>query len=113
MDATKYYEELGIKIHEVYPKESAHKNEVWRLMQEDEEKGKELLRTQHLSPMAIKFQNAVKAAHPNLLEEEGVLTGRTFSADDSIRVGFINGKGNMKDAMQVAKALAEAYQFNK
>ena len=78
-----------------------------------EEKGKELLRTQHLSPMAIKFQNAVKAAHPNLLEEEGVLTGRTFSADDSIRVGFINGKGNMKDAMQVAKALAEAYQFNK
>src|SRR5690606_21666990 len=66
MDATKYYEEMGVKIHEVYPKESEHKNEVWRMIQEDEEKGKQLLRDQHLSPMAIKFQDAVRKAHPNL-----------------------------------------------
>lgn len=112
MDAKKYYEEMGIKIHEVYPEESAHKNEIWRLMQDNEEKGKEMLRKMHLSPMAIKFQEAVKAAHPNLIEEEGVLTGRTFTTDDAIRIRMINGKGNMMEAMQTAKALAEAYQYS-
>lgn len=108
MDATKYYEDMGVKIHEVYPKESEHKNEIWRLLQEDEEKGKQMLRDMHLSPMAIKFQEAVKTAHPNLLEEEGVLTGRTFGTEDAIRIGMINRQGNMLEAMQIASALAEA-----
>lgn len=112
MDATKYYEDMGVVLHEVYADESPHKNEIWRLIKEDEEKGKALLRKEHLSPMAIKFQNAVKAAHPNILQEEGVLTGRTYGTDDAIRIGMINGKGNMKDAMQAAKALAEAYQIS-
>lgn len=112
MDATKYYEEMGVKIHEVYPEESKHKNEIWRAIQEDEEKGKEMLRKMHLSPMAIKFQEAVKAAHPNLIEEEGVLTGRTFGTEDAIRIGMINKQGNMMEAMQIAKALAEAYSIS-
>lgn len=112
MDATKYYEEMGVKIHEVYPEESNHKNEIWRAIKEDEEKGKEMLRKMHLSPMAKKFQEAVKAAHPNLIEEEGVLTGRTFGTEDAIRIGMINKQGNMIEAMQVANALAEAYSIN-
>ena len=112
MDATKYYEDMGVKIHEVYPDESKHKNEVWRAIQEDEKKGKEMLKKMHLSPMAIKFQEAVKAAHPNLLEEEGVLTGRTFGTEDAIRIGMINKQGNMMEAMQIASALAEAYSIN-
>ena len=62
--------------------------------------------------MAIKFQEAVKAAHPNLIEEEGVLTGRTFGTEDAIRIGMINKQGNMIEAMQVANALAEAYSIN-
>lgn len=112
MDAKKYYEEMGVKVHEVYPDESAHKNEIWRAIQDDEEKGKQMLKTMHLSPMAQKFQEAVRAAHPNLKEEEGVLTGRTFGTDDAIRIGMINKQGNMMEAMQVAKALAEAYSIN-
>lgn len=111
MDATKYYEDMGIVMHEVYPDESEHKNEIWRAIQDDEEKGKKLLKELHLSPMAIQFQNAVKAAHPNLLEEEGVLTGRTFGAEEAQRIGFINSIGNMKEAMLVAKALAETYNL--
>ena len=112
MDATKYYEEMGVKIYEVYPEESKHKNEVWRAIQEDEEKGKQMLRDMHLSPMAKQFQAAVRKAHPNLLEEEGVLTGRTFSADDAVRLNMINRVGSIKEAMQVAKALAEAHKLN-
>lgn len=112
MDATKMYEEAGIKIHEVYADQSDHKNEVWRVIQNNEEEGFKMLREMYLNPMAIQFQEAVKKAHPNLLEEEGVLTGRTFGAEDAVRVGFINQIGNMKDAMQVGKALAEAYKLN-
>lgn len=112
MDATKYYEDMGITMHEVYPDESKHKNEIWRALKEDEAKGKQMLKDMQLSPMAQQFQEAVKQAHPNLLEEEGVLTGRTFSAEDAVRIGFINKIGNMKEAMLTAKALAEAYQLN-
>lgn len=112
MDATKYYEDMGIKMQEVYPEESEHKNEIWRQIKDDEEKGKQILREQHLSPMAQKFQAAVKKAHPNLIEEEGVLSGRTFGTEDAIRIGFINKQGNMLEAMQIAKALAEAYSIN-
>jgi protease-4 len=112
MDATKYYEDMGVVMHEVYPDESSHKNEIWRALKEDEEKGKQMLKDMQLSPMAIKFQEAVKQAHPNLLDEEGVLTGRTFGAEDAQRIGFINKTGNMKEAMQVAKALAQAYKIS-
>jgi len=111
-DATKYYEDMGVKFHEVYPEESKHKNEIHRLLQEDEEKGKQLLIDRELSPMAKDLQAIAKAAHPNLLEEEGVLTGRTFRTNDAIRIGIINRQGNMMDAMLMAKALAEAFSIN-
>ncbi|MDC7994454.1 S49 family peptidase [Altibacter sp. HG106] len=103
----KYYEDLKIVMEEVYPEESKHKNEVWRLYKEDPEKGKALLRKMRLAPMAQKFQGAVKAAHPNLIEEEGVLTGRTFSAEDAVRINMIDSIGNMEEAMSMGLALAE------
>lgn len=112
MDATNYYEKLGVKVHEVYADESEHKNEIVKAIRADEEKGYQMLRDMHLNPMAQKFQAAVKAAHPNLLEEEGVLTGRTYDADEALRIGFINKIGNIKEALLTAKALSEVYNFN-
>ena len=106
-DLSKYYENMGVVMEEVYPKESKHKNEVWRLYKDDPEAAKKMLADEHLSPMAIKFQNAVRAAHPNILEEEGVLTGRTFSADDAVRIGMINAIGDLSQAMQMAQSLSE------
>ena len=64
-----------------------------------------------LNPMAKKFQEAIKAAHPNLIEEEGVLTGRTFGAEDAVRLGMINKIGNLKEAMQIAQGLAEMSNY--
>jgi len=112
MDATKYYEEMGVEIHEIYADQSEHKNEIPKVIKEDKEKGYQLLRDMHLNPMALKFQAAVKAAHPNLLEEEGVLTGRTYGTEDAIKLNIINQQANMPEAMQIAKALAEAYSIN-
>jgi len=112
MDATKYYEALGVEMHEVYSDLSEHKNEIPKAIKADKEKGYQLLRDMYLNPMAQKFQEAVKAAHPNLIEEEGTLTGRTYGTEDAIRLNMINQEANMKEAMQIAKALAEAYSIN-
>jgi len=106
LDVRQYWENLGIFEKEVYPDESSHKNEIWRQLKEDEEKGMQMMREQ-LKPIAIQFQNAVRAAHPNLIEEEGVLTGRTFSAEDALRVNMIDAIGNMSDAFNQAVILAE------
>lgn len=106
LDVRQYWENLGIFEKEVYPDESSHKNEIWRKLKEDEEAGMQMLRDQ-LKPIAQKFQAAVKAAHPNLIEEEGVLTGRTFSAEDALRVNMIDAIGNMSDAFNQAVILAE------
>lgn len=106
LDVRKYWEDMGIFEKEVYPDESSHKNEIWRRLKDDEEAGMQMLREQ-LKPIAIKFQNAVRAAHPNLIEEEGVLTGRTFSAEDALRVNMIDGIGNMSDAFNQAVILSE------
>ena len=112
MDATKYYEDLGIKIEEVYPDESKHKNEIWRTMKKNPKKGKEMLKKMQLSPLAIAFQNDVKKAHPNLLKEEGVLTGRTFTAEDAVRIGMINSIGTITDAINKLKMMAEMSSIN-
>lgn len=106
-DLTKYYEDLGVILEEVYPEESKHKNEIWRMYKDDPEKAREMLRKKHLSPMAQKFQEAVKAAHPNLIQEEGVLSGRTFSAEDAVRLNMINKIGTKEEAMTIALSLAE------
>ncbi len=111
MDLTKYYEDLKIILEEVYPDESKDKNEIHRTYKEDPEKARKMLREMHLAPMAQKFQAAVKAAHPNLIEEEGVLTGRTFGAEDAVRLGMINKIGNLKEAMQIAQGLAEVSNY--
>jgi protease-4 len=111
MDLTKYYEDLKIILEEVYPDESTHKNEIHRIYKEDPEKARKMLRDMHLAPMAQKFQAAVRAAHPNLIEEEGVLSGRTFGADEAVRLGLINKIGNLKEAMVIAQGLAEASNY--
>lgn len=108
-DFSKYHEDLGIVDHEVYADESSHKNEIWRKLKEDEKAGKQMLKDRELSPMALQFQDIVKKAHPNLIQEEGVLSGRVFGADEAIRLNMINGKGSLEDAMRIAKGFAEVY----
>ena len=39
-----------------------------------------------LSPLAISFQNAVKEKRPNLKQEDGVLHGAVYFADEALRL---------------------------
>ncbi|WZL88302.1 S49 family peptidase [Salinimicrobium sp. 3283s] len=107
-DTKAVYEKLGYKFHEIYPDESPHKNEAFRLALE----GKyEMIKEEHLSPTAKKFQGAVRAGRPNLKEEVGVLTGKTFTADQSLEYGMIDAIGSLQDALAYIDVMLDLKNF--
>lgn len=103
-DNRKYLETLGYVFHEIYPKESEHKNEAFSLALKGEY---DMIKAEHLSPIAIKFQEAVKAARPNLKEELGVLSGKTFPADKAIEYGMIDTVGSLAQAIERLHIMSE------
>jgi len=108
IDSRPVLEEKGYKLHEIYPKESEHKNEAFRLALE----GKyDMIKKEHLSPVAIKFQDAIRAAMPNLVEETGVLTGKTFSAEKSLELNLIHGIGSIEDVFERLEMLVELKNY--
>lgn len=101
-DAKPYWEEKGIKFHEIYPPESENKNEAFRLALE----GKyEMIIEEHLSPIARKFQSAVRVGRPGLKEEKGVLNGKTYDADKALGLGMIDAIGNLSEALEMVDKL--------
>lgn len=101
-DLKPYWEKQGIVFHEIYPPESDNKNEAFRLALE----GKyEMIIKEHLSPIAIKFQSAVRAGRPGLKEEKGVLNGKTYDADKAVGLGMIDSIGTLSDAMAMVDRL--------
>lgn len=109
VDAQPYWEEKGYKFHEIYPEESKHKNEAFRLALEEKY---DMIKSEHLSPIAKKFQNAVRTNMPGLKEEEGVLTGKTFDADASLGLGMIHAIGGFKQAIEMANIYSEIKSMN-
>lgn len=110
VDSKPVMEKQGYVFHEIYPKESQHKNEAFRLARE----GKyDMIKEEHLSPIAKKFQAAVRAGRPNLKEETGVLTGKTFGAELALEYGMIDAIGSIKDAREQIDLLLEIKQFKR
>jgi len=108
VDTRKYLESFGYVFHDVYPDESAHKNEAWNLMLKGDY---ELIKKEHLSPLAIKFQDDVRAACTNLKEEIGVLTGKTFGADQALEYGMIDAIGSQDQAIQRLHVMSELNHY--
>lgn len=108
-DNKKALEEKGYVFHEIYPKESEHKNEAFRLALE----GKyDKIKQEMLSPKAIQFQEFVKSKLPNLKTDvSGVLTGKTFYALDAVELGFANSIGNFDKAANMVKVLSELRNY--
>lgn len=109
VDAQPYYEKMGYKFHVIHPEESKHKNEAFQLARKGDYK---MIKEEILSPMAIKFQQAIRDKRPNLKEELGVLTGKTFDADRALGIGLIDAIGSYKDALEMARRLAFKYQVS-
>lgn len=96
------YKKEGIELHEIYAPESENKNEAFRLALE----GKyDMIKEEELSPIARKFQGAVRDNRKNLKEEKGVLSGKSFFAEDAKRLGLIDTIGNINDAIMMIEVL--------
>lgn len=104
-DMQPYYEQMGIKFHTIFAPESDYKNRPFLLALE----GKyDEIQKEMLSPLAVKFQNAVKANRPSLKSEtKGILNGRMFYASDALDNGLIDKIGTMQTAIDTARELAD------
>lgn len=104
-DYTKYYEDLGIKIHTVYSDLSNYKNAPF----EAAKAGKyELVKAEELNPLAIRFQDSVRERRKGKLDEkvEGILSGRMFYANDALKYGLIDSIGDKQFAVQRAREIS-------
>ncbi|WP_312139489.1 S49 family peptidase [Sphingobacterium sp.] len=82
IDMIPYYEAKGAKFHEVYAQQSSEKNLAFQKLLKGEY---DQIKEEMLNPMAIKFQNAVKANRPKLnLEIPGILSGSTYQGSKSV-----------------------------
>lgn len=112
-DIRPMYEKEGVKFHKIYAPESNWKNRPFELALE----GKyEEIEQEELSPLAIAFQNAVKANRSGKLNLEvpGLLNGRMFFADNqkdqalnAKAVGLIDEVGSVDLAVQLVRDLAK------
>lgn len=111
MDAKGYYEKNGIIIKNIYAPESSEKNKSFELAME----GKfEAIQNEELSPLAQAFQKAVTADRGSKLlsaEDTRILKGKTYSAENSLANGLIDGIGNRKLAVDMLFEKIEIQKF--
>ena len=109
MTYQKYLADLGVKEHTIYSNYSEEKNKAFDLAME----GKyDLIRTEHLDPLAIKFQTDIKTNLPKLdLNVDGIITGKMFYAEEALQHGFIQEIGNEQRAVERLKELAAVHTF--
>lgn len=101
LDMIPYYEKQGAKFHEIYADQSGDKNLAFqKVMKGDYAQ----IREEMLNPMALKFQNAVKANRENalVLDTPGILSGATYAGEQSVRIGLADKIGTLKDAIDYA-----------
>jgi len=109
-DYQEYFEKQGIKIHTIYAPESTHKNkEVEDALNGDYK----LIKERMLSPLARKFQEAVREQRSGKLDEkaDGILNGAMFWGGEAVQYGLADGIGTLGDAIQRAFDLKEIWKF--
>lgn len=98
-DMQPYYEKQGVKFHTIYAPESESKNEAFNLALE----GKyEMIKSEMLSPLARKFQAAVRQGRNGKIDltVKGILSGKMFYADDAAKHGMIDGVLSLNQALE-------------
>ena len=107
----KWMEMNGLERVAVYADESEDKNLPIRLALE----GKfDLIKKEMLSPLAIMFQEDMVALNPDLKKDvPGVLTGKTFYAEDAVKVGFAKRIGTITEALRELSITSELNHYKK
>jgi protease-4 len=112
-DFVPYYESLNIKHHIVIPEESSEKNAAIELALKGQY---DRIKKEQLSPLAIGFQNHVKANRSGKLiidENEIVIKGQTYFAKQSVEIGLVDGIRTQEQAIQEVFDLIEVQKFLK
>lgn len=97
-DYSKRYEELGIKIHEVYADQSSEKNKLYKEVLKGNYKP---VKEEHLNPIAQQFIDSVKemrGAKINLKAGDP-FKGATFMATQAKEIGLIDEIGSYEQAL--------------
>lgn len=103
-DFSEQNKKYGIKTRTIYPPESKYKNLPERNATA-ETPDDDLLIKEILSPLAVQFQNTIKANLPGLdLSVEGIIEGREFYAKDAVQYGLIHGIMSLDEATSYIKA---------
>lgn len=106
------YEKAGVKFHEIYATRSGEKNgwvrEAFKAdpTNADDDHYK-AIREQYIDPFNESFINLVQKNRPGVKDENGVLSGRVFSASDALKHGLIDSTGQtLEGAIAAVRALA-------
>lgn len=105
MDFKGYYEQMGIKKHEVYATDSTHKNNGFR--QASEGNYEPLIKT-WLDPLNSEFTGAIQENLPNA--DKTVLNGSHFIAKDAKKKGLVDKIGTFETAVKTAMKLGKEQQ---
>lgn len=97
-DYSKRYEELGIKIHEVYADQSSEKNKLYKEVLKGNYKP---VKEEHLNPIAQQFIDSVKEMRgPKInLKAGDPFKGATFMATQAKEIGLIDEIGTYEQAL--------------
>lgn len=96
-DYTGYFEEMGIKVHEIYAPQSTDKNLDFR----EALKGNYEKIQEELKVLADEFISAVKTNRGDRLKisVEDPFTGKTWFADRAVEIGLIDGICSLDQAI--------------
>lgn len=109
-DVRPVYEKMGYVFHEIYADPSSDKNEAFNLALKGEY---DKIRKESLNPLAIQFQETVKANRPGVNAEiPGILSGKMFYAKQALEYGLIDDIGTLSKAVSVAKKLQAENTIN-
>ena len=109
-DVRPAYEKLGVKFHDIYADHSQNKNEDFRLALEG---NYDLIRQECLNPLAVRFQETIKANRPLLKTEiPGILSGKMFFSEEAKKYGMIDDIGSLSTAVNIVQKLAAELTIN-
>ena len=98
MDASKYYEKLGVKMEEIYADQSTEKNQDYREAMKGNFKP---MKEQGLNPIVDAFISAVKEYRGDRLNLKAgdPFKGATYMADEALAIGLIDKVGTIEEAI--------------
>ena len=104
-DFTKYYEEAGIKIHEIYAPESTEKNLDYKQAFEENYKAIE----KQLSFLAQTFISAVKSGRGDKinLSKGDPFKGKMYFAEEAIAIGLIDGIKSFDEVLERSSEISK------